>query len=96
MFDKLKSAKELAIEDSVNAIKEANIAERNAIVSYRDEIDPDYKESYKEDAYLNRLIQIRESRLMGKKDYDKQGLKKYVGVSYNKLHICDYEEYEIK
>jgi hypothetical protein len=96
MFKKLKSSRELSVEDSVITIELAELHENHAIMAYREETDPDYKESHKEDAYLNRLIQIRESRMLGKKDYEKQRLQACVGLSYEDLHICEYEDYEIE
>lgn len=91
----LKSSKQLWVEDSVIAIEQAEIKEGRAIMAYKEETDPDFKESHKEDAYLQKVIQVRESRLLGKEDYEKEQVEACTGMSYDELFIPEYEEYVI-
>lgn len=91
----LKTSKELAVDDTVIAIEKADIKEAQAILMYREETDPELKESHKEDAYLQRLIQVRESRMLGKELYESEKVDAVLGCSYEDLHLPEYEDYEI-
>lgn len=95
-MDVLKTSKELAVNDTVLAIEQADIKEIEAIRLYRIETDPELKESHKEDAYLQRLIQVRESRLLGKAEFEKHKLDAVLDCTFEELLIPEYEDYEIK
>jgi hypothetical protein len=94
-MDVLKTSRELAIDDTVIAIERADIKEAQAILMYREETDPELKESHKEDAYLQRLIQVRESRMLGKELFESEKIEAVLNCSYESLFIPEYEDYEI-
>ena len=92
----MKSSKELGIDDSVSAIENAGTKELEAGIAYKETQDPEERQSLLEDGYLQRLIQVRESRLMGKKAYDDEACKAVVGLDYDDLFICEFEEYNFE
>lgn len=91
----LKSSRQLWVESSVIAIEKAEIAEGKAIMAYKAETDPELKASHKEDAYLQKLIQVRESRLLGKEDYEAEQVEACTGMKYEELFVPNFEDYVI-
>ena len=89
------SSKQLAVNDSVVEIEQADIKEREAIAAWREATDPDEKDSCKEDAYLQHLIMISNSRLMGKESFDAEKLEAVVNCKYEELTLVDFENYKI-
>jgi len=92
----LLSSKQLAIKDTVAVIELADQKEIVAIRAYREAKTSEELLNAKEDAYLQRLTQIREGRLMGKADYDAEGIKAIIGQSYEDLYIPEFEEYIVE
>jgi len=96
MSEEFKSDRQLAIEEMVSAIENAGMAEVIAGASHRS-LDPEDAEMLNdalEDGYLAKVTMVRESRLMGKKAYDLNGMKAVTDVDYEDLFLCEFEDYK--
>lgn len=89
------TSKEMDIKNSIKYIEDALIKIDSSHRAYRHATDEDERLSLKEDAYLNYLIAMIESKLLGEKTYHKEGLVKLMGLTYDKLTIVEFEDYKI-
>ncbi len=71
------SAKEYNIKQSIELIEKSAAKLDASHSDWKKTTDLDEKESHKEDAYLAYFVMMTESQSLGKKIYNREGIKKY-------------------
>jgi hypothetical protein len=95
MRSEFKPVKDHEFKDCADDIRQWKKDMERFISLYNQEEDPELKMHHKEDAYLYHIKMVKEGKVIGKRQFKKQGLDKVFNCPYNKLEIKEYEAFNI-